>query len=264
MVRRQVVMAIRGLAAGELMVLTIRGQVTRGYGGAVRALVIQHEPDGPAGHAGTRLQHHGYDLDVVRVLDGTSAESQVPFPDPTAYDLLLPLGSVHSVYDHGRIGSWIHRELDALRLAHESGVPVLGICFGCQSLAAALGGSVEAAPAPEIGWVTIDSDHPAITAGPWLAWHVDRVVLPEGASELARTDLCTQAWRLDRNVAVQFHPEVDADLLDRWVANAGSDYFPTKGVDPDTLLDGARLHGDRAREDCYALVDWFVEEVAAS
>lgn len=229
-----------------------------------RALVIQHEPDGPAGHAGTRLEHHGFELDVVAVLDGTTTESHVPFPDPTAYDLLLPLGSVHSVYDHGRIGTWIHRELEALTTAHAAGVPILGICFGCQALAAALGGAVERSPEHEIGWITVDSDHPAVAPGPWLAWHLDRVVLPDGATELARTEVCTQAWRHGRSAAVQFHPEVDERLLARWVANAGSEYFPTKGVDPALLLDGARQHGARAEADCHRLVDWFVEEVARS
>jgi GMP synthase-like glutamine amidotransferase len=229
-----------------------------------RALVIQHEPDGPAGFAGDRLAHHGYDIDVVQVLDGTGPASEVPFPDPTLYDLLLPLGSVHSVYDHGRIGSWIHRELDALRAAQDAGVPVLGICFGCQALAAALGGSVERAPAHEIGWITIDSDQPEITNGPWLAWHLDRVVLPPGAHELARTEVCTQAWRRGRSLAVQFHPEVGPALIDRWIANAGSDYFRAKRVDPAELLDGARRHASRSEADCHRLVDWFVEEVATS
>jgi GMP synthase-like glutamine amidotransferase len=227
-----------------------------------RALVIQHEPDGPPGWAGARLVQRGYALDVVQVLEGDSPVSEVPFPDPTAYDLLLPLGSVHSVYDHGTIGSWIHREVDALRVAHAAGVPVLGICFGCQALAAALGGSVERAPDKEIGFITVESDVEAIEAGPWLAWHQDRVVLPPGAIELARTDVCTQAWRLDHSAAVQFHPEVDADVLAMWIEGAGPRYFADEGVDADAM---AALH-ERERPAlqarCDRLVDWFLDEVA--
>lgn len=229
-----------------------------------RALVIQHEVDGPAGHVGRYLQTRGFDIDVVQVLDGSGPESSVPFPDPRRYDLLVPLGSVHSVYDHGTIGSWIHREIDALRLADREGIPVLGICFGCQALAAALGGSVEKAPRGEVGWITIDSDEPAIGGGPWFSWHTDRVVLPPGAVELARTEVCTQAWRLRRNAAVQFHPEVDADLVTAWVSAAGPAYFDRNGLDPRDLLDGVTRHGDSAREGCQRIVDWFLDEVATS
>ncbi|WP_267883791.1 glutamine amidotransferase-related protein [Streptomyces sp. NRRL S-646] len=48
--------------------------------------------------------------------------------------------------------SWIGGELALLRKAHRFGIPVLGVCFGAQALTAALGGSVEPSPRPEIGW----------------------------------------------------------------------------------------------------------------
>jgi GMP synthase-like glutamine amidotransferase len=231
-----------------------------------QALVIQHEPNGPAGHVGDRLVERGYGLHVIEVLDGTTPVSHVPLPDPTGFDLVVSLGSVHSVYDHGTIGSWIHREIDLIAAAHTAGVPVLGVCFGSQALAAALGGAVEAAPRPEIGWLEIEpigTGHP-ISPGPWLSWHLDRVVLPDGAAELARTDVATQAWRIGRSFAVQFHPEVSPGLVAQWIDDAGPAYFPAKGVDPDSLLDGARTHGERARTECHRIVDWFCDEVAPS
>jgi GMP synthase-like glutamine amidotransferase len=190
--------------------------------------------------------------------------STVPFPDASAYDLVLPLGSVHSVYDHGTIGSWIHRELEVLADAHHSGVPLLGICFGCQALAAALGGSVERAPQREIGFLAIESDVDAIEPGPWLSWHDDRVVLPHGATELARTPVCTQAWRLGRTAAVQFHPEVDGDVLTMWVEGAGPRYFADAGVDPVEMVSIHTRERERLKARCDRLVDWYLEEVAAS
>lgn len=229
-----------------------------------RALVIQHEPNGPSGHVGRHLARRGFTIDTVQVLDGASPVSTVPFPDPTAYDLLVPLGSVHSVYDHGTIGSWIHREIEALQLADAAGVPILGICFGCQALSAALGGEVERAPRDEIGWITIESDVPAIGTGPWFAWHSDRVQIPAGATELARTDVCTQAWRLRRSAAVQFHPEVDGALVGSWVSAAGPRFFERTGIDAQALLQGVLDHGEAAREGCHRIVDWFLEEVAPS
>lgn len=225
--------------------------------------MIQHEIDGPAGHVGRHLEARGYDLDVVQVLDGTGPESWVPFPDVTAYDVVVSLGSVHSVYDHGSIGSWIHREIDALRAADAAGVPILGICFGCQALAAALGGSVRKAPRGEIGWITIESVEPAIGSGPWFAWHTDMVDLPPDAVELARTDVCPQAWRLRRNLAVQFHPEVDGELVGAWVTAAGPSYFERAGLDARDLLQGVLDHGPMAQTGCLRIVDWFLDVVAA-
>ena len=75
----------------------------------------------------------------------------VSFPDPLSYDAIVPMGAAWSVYDRDRIGTWIEDELGFLRRAHGAGVPVLGICFGAQALAAALGGKVVRAEDPRWG-----------------------------------------------------------------------------------------------------------------
>ena len=66
-------------------------------------------------------------------------------------------------------------------------LPVLGICFGAQALASALGGCVHKLPTPEVGWVTVDQQRrrPASPTGPWMAWHEDGFTLPPLAYELA-------------------------------------------------------------------------------
>ena len=53
---------------------------------------------------------------------------------------MVALGSDRSV--HASPDPWIAAQLAFLRAAHDAGVPVLGICFGAQALAAALGGRV--------------------------------------------------------------------------------------------------------------------------
>ncbi len=51
---------------------------------------------------------------------------------------------------------------------------MLGICFGSQLLARALGGEAMRGRRPEIGWVSIHTDDPELIAeGPWLEWHYD-------------------------------------------------------------------------------------------
>jgi GMP synthase-like glutamine amidotransferase len=234
--------------------------VTVGYRSHVAtALIVQTELDGPAGLAADRLEHHGYDLHVVQVLDGVSTQSDVVFPDPTAFDLVVPLGSVHSVYDTAAIGSWVGREIDTVAAAHAAGVPVLGICFGAQVLCSALGGTVEPAPEYELGWVEVDSDdHDLVAPGPWFSWHGDRCVLPAGVTEVARNHVATQAFGAGSSFAVQFHPEVTGDIVRRWVSSCPPAYFAERGVDPDAVLAGFDEFGPAARANVVRLVDRFV------
>src|SRR5829696_1808113 len=154
----------------------------------VRALVISHDPTEQPGMIDARLAHHGYDVEVFVVCDSTDEpESHHPFPSLAGIDLVVAMGAPWSVYDVDTIGSWIGREIAFVRSVHEADVTFLGVCFGGQVLSAALGGTVEPAPRPELGWCRVDSAAPdAIAAGPWFQWHRDRFSLPAGAVELAR------------------------------------------------------------------------------
>lgn len=227
------------------------------------ALVIQHEPDGPVGLIGEDLVRRGYELAVVQVKEHGSSSSSVVFPDPSLFDLVVPLGSIHSVHDVGAIGSWIHRELEMLEVAVAAGVPVFGICFGAQALAQALGGSVERAPRPEIGWLDIVPTETSLPAGPWFTWHLDRFVLPPAATPLAQTEVCTQIYRFGVSAGVQFHPEVDAARVRHWVEHSPPAYFDALGVDPLPMLEAFDQHAAAAERNRNLLVDWFLEEVAA-
>jgi GMP synthase-like glutamine amidotransferase len=158
-------------------------------------------------------------------------------PDLAGIDHLVLLGAVWSVYDNEAVGDWIDDYLGWLRQADAAGVPVLGICFGAQALATALGGGAEAAPRSEIGWTKIETFDPeVIEEGPWLEFHSDRCLPPAGARILARTEVCVQAFSLARHLAVQFHPEVDAAQLSGWLANGGRAEAERAGQDPDELI----------------------------
>jgi GMP synthase-like glutamine amidotransferase len=231
----------------------------------MRVLVIEHEHDGGAGLVAERLAERGASIDSLRVMRLGSTHSDVVYPDPTAVDMVVAMGSRSGVYETERIGSWIDREIGFVRAAHDAGVPVLGICFGAQVLTAALGGTVEPAPRAEIGWYVYESIRPdVVSPGPWFTWHGDRCVLPEGAGVelLASNDLCPQAFRALRSVGVQFHPEVDRTVVARWAANCPPSYFADRGADPAAFLDGFERHGAGAAANCTTLVDWFVDEVA--
>jgi anthranilate/para-aminobenzoate synthase component II len=107
--------------------------------------------------------------------------------------------------------------IDWLRAADAACLPVLGICFGAQALAAALGGRVHRLPERELGWVSVESADPErIASGPWLTWHEDGIELPPLAYELARNRFGVQAFCHCRHLAVQFHPEATPAIVADW------------------------------------------------
>ncbi|MDA0179883.1 gamma-glutamyl-gamma-aminobutyrate hydrolase family protein [Solirubrobacter phytolaccae] len=172
-------------------------------------LVLQTQEDAPAGLLEGWAQRRGFALDTLRV-DGEAA-----WPEPRAYDFVATLGSSASVAGGGP--GWVARTIDFLRAADAADVPVLGICFGAQALAAALGGSVHKLATPEVGWVTVTSnDADRIPSGPWLAWHEDGFTLPPLGYELAANAFGCQAFCLTRHLGVQFHPEVTAGIVAGW------------------------------------------------
>ncbi|MEA2357601.1 MAG: hypothetical protein QOI62_861 [Solirubrobacteraceae bacterium] len=182
----------------------------------------------------------GAEVELVRA-PGVGA-----WPEPTGADAIVALGSDRSV--HASTDPWIEPELEFLRAAHAADVPVLGICFGAQALAAALGGTVARAPVAEIGWYDI----PGVDgyAGRWFSWHEDAFTLPPGAHELAGNDVGPQAFAIGRSVGVQFHPEVTAAIVEGWL-HAGRDSVP----DPEPIRRQTAREAGAARERALALFD---------
>ena len=215
----------------------------------MRVLVIRHHLEDDPGFVGQAFERRGAAVEVHRFPDDG------PLPDPGGFDAAVVLGSKWSVYDRHAVGAWIDEELAWLRGAAQVGLPVLGICFGAQAVATAFGGRAEKASAPEIGWVEIEPvGATPIEAGPWLEFHGDRCVLPDGAVELARNVAGVQAFSIGRQLCVQFHPEVDAEQLARWFEHGGRDAASAAGVDPDRLVAATRAEEDAARARADGLV----------
>ncbi|HUN30924.1 MAG TPA: gamma-glutamyl-gamma-aminobutyrate hydrolase family protein [Trebonia sp.] len=237
-----------------------------------RALFIQHDHYSPSGLVGDAFATLGYDITEVRVVPREryrSPDVTVTFPDATAYDALVAFGAVWSVYDDAAIGSWVGDEIELTRTAIAAGVPVLGICFGGQMLATAVGGRVERAPSPEIGWtpITRTSSSPVLPPGPWFEWHYDRFLLPQGVPSLATTDLgggeiASQAFTVGRSLGLQFHPEVTEAVLGAWLYEGGSEELATIGVDPTRMISETRAVADDAATRAHELVRRFVTDVA--
>lgn len=230
----------------------------------MRALIIVHDPGSVAKVVGERLVDHGFEIVELPVADSVDdPESDVVFPDPSEFDVVVPMGAIWSVYDDATIGSWIQRELEFLRACDAAGTPVFGICFGFQAIASALGGSTIPTETPQVGWFEIDSTVPdAIARGPWMEWHYDRSEPPPGAEVLASDASCVQAFRLRRNLGVQFHPEVDRAHVAFWLDHGGSELLGEAGIDADALLADTERHAGQARSNAFRLVDYFLSTVA--
>ena len=190
----------------------------------------------------------------VRLLDGRGFDfttwhvEEMAFPDDIHdADGWLLTGSRHGAYeDH----AFIPPLEDFIRRLHDAGVPMVGICFGHQIIAQALGGTVVKHPG---GWAVGAQDYDfggqPVTLN---AWHQDQVVaLPPGVQVAGRNAFCENAALIygDRAFTVQAHPEFGDAFIQGLMDTRA------KGVVPDDLLaaaaarmgqaDGASLLADQ-------------------
>jgi GMP synthase-like glutamine amidotransferase len=213
----------------------------------VHLAIVEQEDDAPAGNLGDWALARGHRVETLR-----AQEAGTEWPDPARYDAIASLGAEHSV--HASPDRWIAAEVAFLRAAHDAGVPVLGICFGGQALAAALGGEVRLAPRPEIGWYELEARGATVEPGPWFQWHVDTFTVPPRAQELARTPDCPQAFRLGTSVGLQFHPEATPEIIAGWI-RTGRAALDRNGLRAEALETQTRAAGPAARARAYTLFD---------
>jgi GMP synthase (glutamine-hydrolysing) len=179
--------------------------------------------------------------------------SPLPIPDCTSVSAIIITGSISSVTERA---PWMLRAEAYVRDALSAETPLLGICFGHQLLAQALGGRVDKNPrGREIGTVevTLLDDDPMFDGLPtyWAAntTHVDSVlVLPDGAKVVASTALENHAAVAFGNAArgVQFHPEIDQNVMCRYV-EVKRPCLIDEGLDPEAILQ-ATSETPQARE----------------
>ena len=234
-----------------------------------RALFIEHDMSSPGGPIWRQFEKRGYEIvrfNVVSKDNYNSPNVKVTFPDYKDFDVIVPMGSPWGVWEDDRIGNWLLPELEYIKNAHNSGKPILGICFGGQLMARALGGSVAPGPKPEVGWhVIVSDDASLIDRGPWFQCHWDRWTLPPKAKEIARSPIASQAFVCGRTLALQFHPEIERDVLETWMKNDElCAQIEGEGMSSSILLQQTSFEEKSAQERAAALVDTFLDQIATN
>jgi len=229
----------------------------------MKALFIQHDHLSPTGPVSERLRHHGFEIEERLVVSEANFENPnvtFDFPDWRDYDLIIPMGSPWGVWDDECIGNWVLPEVAWIREAIEAKKPVFGICFGGQLIARAMGGTVAPGPKCEIGWTWISTKKPELVGpGPWFQFHYDRWSVPTGAVEIALNPIASQAFTIEKALAMQFHPELDTKALEGWLRVNGADAVRRDGQDPELMFWQTQHEEEAARLRTFELVDNFVK-----
>jgi GMP synthase-like glutamine amidotransferase len=223
----------------------------------VRVLSVTHGPTVGGGVFNALVEDSGHTLERWRVPIGGS-----PHP-PARYDAVLVFGgAMHP--DQDEHFPWLTREAEFLGTVLAEGVPALGVCLGAQLLARAAGAAVRPARAPEIGWHSVElTDEgradpvlhvlPAQTEA--FQWHHYTFDIPGGGTELAVSEVCTQAFRTGNAWGIQFHAEVTMQMVEAWAADDGHELPGTVEEFLEVTRSRIETWNDHGRRICGAFLE---------
>ncbi|MEO9310324.1 MAG: type 1 glutamine amidotransferase [Nitrososphaera sp.] len=197
-----------------------------------KVLVIKNARlEGP-GTIGELLESDGFTLQTI-----FAKKEALP---PLDHSAVLILGAPESANDDLQ---YLRDEMELIRVATQKNIPTLGICLGSQLIAKAFGANVYKGPKKEIGFyhdVKIDQGaNSRLFSGisnPFTVfhWHGDTFELPKNSTRLAYSELYNQAFQHGSAVAVQFHFEVNKEIVTSWLKTTQEDLGD---IDPNKIRD---------------------------
>jgi GMP synthase-like glutamine amidotransferase len=211
-------------------------------------LVFQHDPFEDLGFFADILARQQSDFRAVRLFHG-----EMPTEDWDGVRALIILGGPMSVHEEEEY-PFLRWEKTIIRTAIQEGIALLGICLGAQLIAAAAGAAVYQGRLKEVGWYPIsltpegqvDSLLGYLPEKPTVfQWHGEGFELPASARSLASSPYYeNQAFRIGKNVyGLQFHLEVTAAMVERWLEEHSKDLAQVPYISPDKIKADTQTYG---------------------
>ena len=226
-------------------------------------VVLRNEPDAPPGYLGDALDRRAVDWRVVRLDAGD------PLPRAEGVSGVAVLGGAMGAYDDEEF-PFLLDEKRFLVECTNAGIPVLGICLGCQLLADTLGGRAYLADRAEVVFAPIeptpdghaDPVVAALAGRPVIRFHRDTFDVPPRGVLLATGGGFDQAFRLGSAVGIQPHPEVTPEVLTEWLGSGtGREVAIRSGSDPDALIAEFAAAESQIAATASAVFDAWLDEI---
>ena len=192
-----------------------------------------------------------------------------PLPSSSDFAGIINLGTPHSAAKYSEIG-YLKEVFKLVAMTVRDNRPYLGICFGAQILARALGSTVMPNKSKEIGTYMIRltgaGKRDALFKGfepefPVFHWHGDTFKLPFDSQLLAEGDECRcQAFRKGKAVGLQFHLEADPDEIPGWTEEYQAE-LEEVGKSADAIISDYRAKADQVKVLNYRLLDNFLNSL---
>ena len=195
-------------------------------------LLVQNTKIEDAGYLGELLKEDGFNIHSVYA-------KQEKLPEKK-YSLVVILGAPESANDDL---PHLQEEQKLIKKSVENSTPVLGICLGSQLIAKTFGGKVYSGQKKEIGFYSdlVSEENSSLFSGfdnPFTVfhWHGDTFDLPEGATRLVRSEnYQNQAFQFKSAVGLQFHLEVDAEMVNLWLDKTEEKLQNTPYINPEKI-----------------------------
>jgi GMP synthase (glutamine-hydrolysing) len=195
-------------------------------------LLVQNTTMEGSGFLGDLLKEDGFNIHSVHAKHEKLPEKE--------NSLVVILGAPESANDNL---PYLQEEQKLIKKSVENNTPVLGICLGSQLIAKTFGGRVYRGPKKEIGFFNdlIPETNSSLFSGfdnPFTVfhWHGDTFDLPKGAIRLAHSEIYhNQAFQFKCAVGLQFHLEVNEEMVNLWLDRTEDKLQNISYIDPEKI-----------------------------
>lgn len=195
-------------------------------------LLVQNTSIEGSGYLGELLKYDGFEISSVN-----AKCEQLPEKN---FSLVVILGAPESANDDL---PYLQAEQQLIKNCVENNIPILGICLGSQLIAKTFGAKVYRGPKKEIGFyddlkISNNSQFFSGFKNPFTVfhWHGDTFDLPEGATRLVSSEhYLNQAFQYKSAIGLQFHLEVNEDMVNMWLDHTEEKLQKIPYIDPQKI-----------------------------